>query len=63
MKPKIVLVGVGRFGKNHLRVLKELEKEKSINYIEAILYDGVLKKDSEISVANFDKISAPIIIV
>jgi len=25
--PKIVLVGAGRFGKNHLRVLKELEKE------------------------------------
>jgi len=27
MKPKIVLVGIGRFGKNHLRVLKELEKD------------------------------------
>jgi predicted dehydrogenase len=26
-KPKIVLVGAGRFGKNHLRVLKELEEE------------------------------------
>jgi len=26
-KPKIVLVGVGRFGKNHLRILKELERE------------------------------------
>ena len=26
-KPKIVLVGAGRFGKNHLRVLKELEDE------------------------------------
>lgn len=25
MKPKTVLVGVGKFGKNHLRVLKELE--------------------------------------
>ena len=24
-KPKIVLIGVGKFGKNHLRVLKELE--------------------------------------
>jgi len=28
MKPKIVLVGVGKFGKNHLRVLKELEKDE-----------------------------------
>jgi len=27
MKPKIVLVGLGRFGRNHLRVLKELEEE------------------------------------
>jgi predicted dehydrogenase len=27
MKPKIVLIGVGKFGKNHLRVLKELEKD------------------------------------
>jgi UDP-N-acetylglucosamine 3-dehydrogenase len=27
MKPKIVLVGVGKFGKNHFRVLKELEKD------------------------------------
>lgn len=27
MKPKIVLVGAGKFGKNHLRVLRELEKE------------------------------------
>jgi len=26
-KPKIVLAGVGKFGKNHLRVLKELEIE------------------------------------
>ena len=26
-KPKIVLAGVGKFGKNHLRVLKELEME------------------------------------
>jgi len=27
MKPKIVLVGIGKFGQNHLRVLKELEKD------------------------------------
>jgi predicted dehydrogenase len=27
MKPKIALIGVGKFGKNHLRVLKELEKD------------------------------------
>jgi predicted dehydrogenase len=27
MKPKIALIGVGKFGKNHLRVLKELEED------------------------------------
>ncbi|NWF87081.1 Gfo/Idh/MocA family oxidoreductase [Candidatus Bathyarchaeota archaeon] len=27
MKPKIALIGAGKFGKNHLRVLRELEKE------------------------------------
>jgi len=27
MKPKIALIGVGRFGKNHLRVLRELEED------------------------------------
>jgi predicted dehydrogenase len=27
MKPKIILIGAGKFGKNHLRVLKELEDD------------------------------------
>lgn len=40
--PKIVLVGVGRFGKNHLRVLKELEKDGL-----CALY-GVVDKNIEI---------------
>lgn len=40
MKPKIVLVGVGKFGKNHLRVLKELEKDELCT-----LYGVVDKRD------------------
>jgi predicted dehydrogenase len=32
MKPKVALVGAGRFGKNHLRVLKDLEKEGLCNF-------------------------------
>jgi len=28
MNPKIVIVGVRKFGKNHLRVLKKLEKDR-----------------------------------
>jgi len=31
LKPNIVLIGVGAFGKNHLRVLKELEEEGYCN--------------------------------
>jgi UDP-N-acetylglucosamine 3-dehydrogenase len=42
MKPKIALVGAGRFGKNHLRVLKELEKAGLCT-----LY-GVVDKSNEI---------------
>jgi predicted dehydrogenase len=42
MKPKIALIGVGRFGKNHLRVLKELEKDGLCT-----LY-GVVDKQTEI---------------
>ncbi len=42
MKPKIALVGVGKFGKNHLRVLKELENDGT-----CILY-GVVDKQVEI---------------
>lgn len=43
-------------GKQAKGVILELKKEKSINYIEAILYDGILKKENEIAVASFDKI-------
>ena len=42
MKPKIALIGAGRFGKNHLRVLKELEKDGLCT-----LY-GVVDKRAEI---------------
>ena len=42
MKPKIVLVGAGRFGKNHLRVLKELEKD------ELCTFYGVADKSNEV---------------
>lgn len=34
-------------------VILEVKKEKSINYLEAILYDGGLKENDEIAVASF----------
>jgi translation initiation factor 5B len=35
-------------------VILELKKEKSNNYVEAILYDGELEKNDEIAVANIN---------
>src|SRR3989339_526575 len=35
-------------------VMLEIKKEKSTNYIEAILYDGELSRQDEIAVASFD---------
>jgi len=35
-------------------VMLEIKKEKSNNYIEAILYDGELSKSDEIAIANLD---------
>ena len=40
-------------GKQAKGVILELKKEKSMNYIEAILYDGILKKADEIAIASF----------
>ena len=59
MKPKIVLVGVGRFGKNHLRVLKELEKDglctlygvvdKRVEILESVRRDYSVKTTANLS--------------
>jgi len=35
-------------------VILEIKKEKATSYIEAILYDGELKKTDEIAIADFD---------
>ena len=42
-------------------VMLEVKKEKATNYIEAILYDGQLKKTSEIAIANFNPEEPPIV--
>ncbi|MEM3405726.1 MAG: translation initiation factor IF-2 [Candidatus Pacearchaeota archaeon] len=36
-------------------IILEVKKEKTINYLEAILYDGKLKTGDEIAIASFDK--------
>ena len=42
-----------KLGKEAKGVMLEIKKEKSTNYIEAILYDGELSKTDEIAVADF----------
>ena len=42
-------------GKEAKGVILEIKKEKSINYIEAILYDGELSKKDEIAIASFEE--------
>ena len=41
-------------GKDAKGIMLEIKKEKSNNYIEAILYDGELEKSNEIAVSDFD---------
>ncbi len=50
-----------KIGEEPKGVLLEVKKEKSNNYIEAILYDGKLSKKDEIAIANFDTEKDPII--
>lgn len=50
-----------KLGKEPKGVLLEIKKEKSTNYIEAILYDGELNKSDEIAIANFNIEKDPIV--
>lgn len=63
--PELIMVLCGlsqKFLKERLKlsdkakgVVLELKKENSINYIESIIYDGVLKVNDKIFIASFDK--------
>lgn len=43
-----------KLGEEAKGVILEVKKEKSNDYAEAVLYDGELKKNDEIAVANFE---------
>ncbi len=43
-----------KLGEDAKGVILEIKKEKTINYTEAILYDGELEKNDEIAIANLD---------
>src|ERR1035437_1364163 len=61
--PKILLVGSGRFGINHLRVLKSLEKEGKIDFNGVVVRSPKKynKIKSEFSVHVFDALSMDIL--
>ena len=44
-----------KLSKSARGVVLEIKKEKSINYIESILYDGELSKDDEIAIATLNE--------
>jgi translation initiation factor 5B len=50
-----------KIGKDAKGVMLEIKKEKSTNYIEAILYDGELNKSDEIAIANFNIEKEPVV--
>ncbi len=55
-------ISIGKSGRG---VVLEVKKEKAINYLECILYDGKLKNTDEIAIASFDssaeKVSEPVV--
>jgi len=50
-----------KLGKEAKGVILEVKKEKTIHYVEAILYDGELLRTDEIAIANFTNQEEPII--
>ncbi len=44
-----------KLGQNAKGVILEIKKEKSMEYIEAIIYDGILNLKDEIAIATFDE--------
>lgn len=43
-------------GKQAKGVILEVKKDKAINYVEAILYDGELNRNEEIAIASFERV-------
>jgi translation initiation factor 5B len=44
-----------QLGKEAKGVILEIKKEKTMEYIEAIIYDGILKQGDEIAIASFSE--------
>lgn len=56
--PKILLIGVGRFGKSHLRVLRELHEDGSIEFAGVVIRNKEQreKTENEFGVKTYAKI-------
>ena len=56
--PRVLLIGAGRFGKNHLRVLLELEREKKVSFAGVVVKSRATKEriEREFGVRAFTKL-------
>lgn len=59
MVPKILLIGAGRFGRNHLRVLRELHGEGVITFSGLVVRTPKSRKafEKEFMVATYDEVT------
>jgi len=62
-RPRIILVGVGRFGRNHARVLKRLDSEGVIEFAGAVVRrkDQAEKVRSEFGIAVFPALTTALL--
>lgn len=58
-RPKIILVGAGRFGLNHLRVLKELDRKGRISFLGVVVRKDKKRREiaSEFSVETYSALT------
>lgn len=63
MTPRILVVGSGRFGKQHLRVLTNLHREKKIELVGVVVRDFKKQKrvSSEFKVKTFSRITSKLL--
>jgi predicted dehydrogenase len=61
--PRVLLIGAGRFGRNHLRVLRELEKERKLSLAGILVKTAKSKRaiEEEFGIPTFTAITRALI--
>jgi hypothetical protein len=62
--PKILLIGAGRFGLNHIKTLKELESKKIIQFVGVVIRNNDHRKkiENEFNIKTFEKITTRLLL-